>query len=57
MTQKIANFTVKADGNHSLIMVYKGTDLIKGISCNPANLKEKFKATCQAVENHVNKTK
>jgi hypothetical protein len=54
MKKIIGEFTVKGDGNNSLITVYKGKDMMKGISCNPAQLDDKFKEVCLQVEKHVN---
>jgi hypothetical protein len=54
MNKQIGDFTVKADGNESLITVYKGHELMKGIAVSPAVLDEKFKEVCAQVEKHVN---
>ena len=53
MKKIYGEFTVKADINSSLITVYKGRDMMKGISCNPAQLDDKFKEVCLQVEKHV----
>jgi|TARA_B110000495_G_scaffold156369_1_gene139862 hypothetical protein len=57
MKKIIGEFTVKGDGNLSLITVYKGEDMMKGISCNPAQLDDKFKEVCLQVEKHVTNNK
>lgn len=53
MKQTIANYTVRASGNHSLITIHRNDELIKGVHVNPANLEEKFKEICKSVEKHV----
>jgi len=55
MQKQYGEFTVKLLGNEALITVYKNNDLVKGISCVPANIDEKFKEVCKAVEKHVAK--
>ena len=53
MKKIIGEFTIKGDGNESLITVYKGDELMKGIAVSPAVLDEKFKEICIQVEKHV----
>jgi len=53
MKKKFGEFTVKAEGNLSLITVYKGDDMMKGIAVAPSLLDEKFKEICLQVEKHV----
>ena len=53
MKKIIGEFTVKGDGNLSLITVYQGEELMKGIAVSPAVLDEKFKEVCIQVEKHV----
>ena len=53
MQEKYGEFTVKLLGNESLITVYKNNELVKGISCAPANIDQKFKDICKSVEKHV----
>ncbi len=53
MKKIIGAFTVKADGNSGLITVYQNGEMMKGISCNPAQLDDKFKEVCLQVEKHV----
>ena len=55
MQQQYGEYTVKLSGNDSLITVYKNDELVKGISCVPSSVDEKFKEICKAVEKHVAK--
>ena len=55
MQKKYGEFTVKLLGNESLITVYKNEELVKGISCAPANIDQKFTEVCKSVEKHVAK--
>ena len=57
MKQVIADYTVRANGNHSLITIHHNEELIKGMHVNPSNLEEKFKEVCKSVEKHVSKSK
>jgi hypothetical protein len=57
MKKVIGDFTVKADGNLSLITVYKGEDMMKGIAVTPSLLDDKFKEICLQVEKHVTNSK
>jgi hypothetical protein len=57
MNKQIGDFTVKADGNLSLITVYQGEELMKGIAVTPAILDDKFKEICLQVEKHVESLK
>lgn len=53
MKKTIANFTIKADVNQSLIVVYKDGELVKGIACNSTELEDKFKEIIKSVEKHI----
>jgi hypothetical protein len=53
MKKIIGAFTVKADVNNSFIAVYQNGEMMKGISCYPAQLDDKFKEVCLQVEKHV----
>jgi|ETNvirome_6_1000_1030641.scaffolds.fasta_scaffold106469_2 hypothetical protein len=53
MKKTIANFTIKADVNSSLIVVYKDGELVKGITCNSNELEDKFEEIIKSVVKHV----
>jgi hypothetical protein len=53
MKKQISNFTIKADTNLSLITVHKDGELVKGISCNPSELEDKFDKITKSVIKHV----
>ena len=57
MKKTIGEFTVKVDGNESIVTVYKNGELMKGIGSSPADLDDKFKEVCIQVQNHVDRTK
>ena len=53
MQKQILNFTIKSDANQSLITVYKDGELIKGISCSPSELDDKFDSMVKSIVKHV----
>jgi hypothetical protein len=55
MKKVIGEFTVKIDGNESIVTVHKNGELMRGIGSTPATLDEKFKEVCIQVQKHVDK--